>query len=236
MGYAQQTLKGLIVADSLDNYQVNIVNINNKQGTTNLKSGEFVIPAQVNDSIVFSSVKHDFAYHIVKDSDFNHPIKIKLSVAINELEEVVLSQYDLTGDIAKDANEVEEKYIDQAQRFGFAKPRRLTPVQREVYAVQTSGPLAVLMMHLNGQMASLKRRIKFAENQQNQRLVLPYITDSLLLNFFKLELDYKDDFAYYCAEDPELLSLVRQKDRLRIMEAIKAKVAPYRKTKYVLRE
>ncbi|WP_207038933.1 hypothetical protein [Psychroflexus sp. ALD_RP9] len=236
MSFAQNYFEGKIIADSLENYQINIVNITNKQGTTTRKNGRFSIPAEVNDSVVFSSVKHEFAYRIVKASDFNQVVEIPLKVEINELPEVILNSYDLTGDVAKDISQVKVEYIDQKARFGFSKPRRLSPVQRQIYAVQTSGPLALMIMQFNGQMASLKRRIKYAQEQRNQQLVLPFITDSLMVNFFKLDLMYKDDFAYYCAEDSQLLNLVRQNDRLKIMEAIKAKVALYRKSKYNLKQ
>ncbi|MGB2088396.1 MAG: hypothetical protein ACPHVL_07115 [Psychroflexus salarius] len=234
--FAQNYFEGKIIADSLENYQINIVNITNKQGTTTRKNGRFSILAEVNDSVVFSSVKHEFAYRIIKASDFNQVVEVPLKVEINELPEVVLNPYDLTGDVAKDISQVDVEYIDQKARFGFSKPRRLSPVQRQVYAVQTSGPLALMIMQFNGQMASLKRRIKYAKEQKNQQLVLPFITDSLMVNFFKLDLIYKDDFAYFCAEDSQLLNLVRQKDRLKIMEAIKTKVVPYRKSKYNLKQ
>lgn len=229
---AQTYLEGKVIADSLENYQINIVNITNKLGTTTRKDGSFKLQAEANDSVVFSSVKHEFTYIIVQDSDLKSSIKVPLTVAINELPEVVLNPYNLTGDINKDIANIKVNHIDQTN-FGFSKPRRLNDVEREVYAMQTTGAIGLLIMQLNGQMASLKRRIKFNEERQNQAKILPHITDTLMLNFFKLDLAYKEDFAYFCAGDPELLKKIGG-DQLELLEAIKAKVPLYISSNYDL--
>ena len=57
-GFAQK-FEGKIVADSISFTQVNIVNLTQKLGTVNAKSGEFSIDAKIGDEVMFSSVQYE---------------------------------------------------------------------------------------------------------------------------------------------------------------------------------
>ncbi|SHE48728.1 hypothetical protein SAMN05444278_10255 [Psychroflexus salarius] len=233
-----QIFEGEIIADSLDNYQINIVNISNKQGTTTRKNGRFSIPAEVNDSVVFLSIKHEFAYRIIKASDFHQVVEIPLKIEINQLPEVVLSQYDLTGFIEKDAQQIKNTTFNQKSITGFSKPRRLSYPQRELKRVSrfsigpaTSIPLDYIIMALNGDLAELKRLRQNNIISRRQAKLKGYFTQKYLVESLEIDSLYVEDFLYYCAEDLSLLKTLRN-NKLAVYDSIQEKAKNYKRLKF----
>ncbi|QSS97557.1 hypothetical protein [Psychroflexus sp. ALD_RP9] len=233
-----QIFKGQIIADSLDSYQINIVNITNKQGTTTQKNGRFSIKAKANDSIVFSSIKHEFAYRIIQASDFYQVVEIPLKIEINELPEVVLSQYDLTGFIEKDAQKVKNTVFNQVEVTGFRKPRRLSYPERELKRVgkfnigtATSIPLDYIIMAINGDLAELKRLKQSNLVTKRQAKLKGYFTQNYIINRLKIDSLYVEDFLYYCAEDKVLFKTL-QGNKLAVYDSIQKKAKDYKRLKF----
>ncbi|MGO1752192.1 MAG: hypothetical protein ACTHYV_06845, partial [Psychroflexus sp.] len=106
-GLAQQRyLRGQIIADSIQYYQVNIVNITQETGTLTSQNGTFKLAVDLNDSIVFSSLVHEFQSLVVTNSTLSKPVDIKMKRQINELPEVVVNAYDLSGELGQDVIQV----------------------------------------------------------------------------------------------------------------------------------
>lgn len=225
-------LRGEILADSIQYYQVNIVNITQETGTTTAKDGHFVLAVNLNDSIVFSSLIHEFKALKVNEEHLKKPLKIHLNPQINELPEVVLKPYDLSGDILIDVPKIKVSHIDQTN-YGFGTVRRLTPLQQEMYFVQTTGVVGQVIMQLNGQMEQLRRRIEINNKIRKQLKIRPYITEELMQNHLKINPIYRDDFAYFCSEDPELLAILGE-DKLKMIEMLMEKSEAFKKSKYDL--
>lgn len=233
-----QVFTAKVIADSLDQYQINIVNITNRQGTTTQKNGQFSIPASVDDSIVFSSIKHEFKYHIVKASDFDQITEIKLKVAINELEEVVLSQYRLSGDINKDIKAIKAEPFDQLAITGFSQPRRLSYPERELKRIgrfsigpAPSIPLDYIIMALNGDLAEL-HRLKDSNHLIKQKSKIATVFNHYFIqNTLEIDELYVEDFLYYCAEDENFIKLLRQ-NTLVAFDIIRQKALDYKQLKF----
>ena len=62
-------MKGQIYADSLETYQVNIINITQEIGQVSTPEGKYNIRAQVGDSILFTSLQHKTYTIKVEDSN-----------------------------------------------------------------------------------------------------------------------------------------------------------------------
>lgn len=227
-----QILKGEIEADSLTSYQINIVNITQETGTVTSKNGAFSLAVNLRDSIVFSSLIHEFKALRVSKEHLKDTLRVRLKQQINQLPEVVLNPYDLSGDVLIDVPKIKVSHIDQTA-YGFGTVRRLTPIQQEVYFVQTTGVVGILMMHLNGQMKQLKRRIAINEKVVKQLKIRPYLTEGLLRDQLDINPIYRDDFAYFCSKDPELISVIGQ-DKLKMIEMLIEKSVKYKASKYAL--
>lgn len=225
-------LRGKIEADSIQHYQINIVNITQETGTTTAKDGSFVLPVEINDSIVFSSLIHEFKALRVRKKHLEESLQIHLKPQINQLPEVVLKPYDLSGDFLIDVPKIKVSHIDQTS-YGFGTVRRLTPIQQEMYFVQTTGLIGQLTMRLNGQMKLLKRRIEINNKIKKQLRLRPYITENLMQNKLKINPIYRDDFAYFCSDDPELMAIIGE-DKLKMIEMLMEKSEAFKKSKYDL--
>jgi len=109
MGFSQEfsEIRGKIITDSLQFDAIHIVNKTREIGTISDQSGHFLIKALSGDILVFSSVQHETKIYKVKDADIGSGgIVISLQRSVNKLDEVVVSQYSLTGDLENDLQEI----------------------------------------------------------------------------------------------------------------------------------
>jgi|SRR5690625_1945147 len=105
---------GKIKTDSLQEISVNIINISRQKGTISKKDGSFEIQVFLEDEILFSALGFENHTIIITDSVLkNQPVEIQLETAVNLLEEVKLSNFNLSGDLVRDAAQIE--YFDQTE-------------------------------------------------------------------------------------------------------------------------
>lgn len=238
IAFAQKQFEGKIIADSLEGIQINIVNITNKQGTTTRKNGCFSIIAEVKDSIVFSSVKHDFKYHIVQAKDFTKIVEIQLNIAINELPEVILNPYNLSGDIAKDISQIPENNFDQTEIGLGPKPRRLSYPERELKRVEkmsfglyNSVSLDYIIMSINGDIAELKRLRESNLIVKRKNQLQSYFKHDFIIQELQIDSLNVEDFLFYCAENTPFMNLFRA-DKLAVFDSIKQMSVQYNSQKF----
>jgi hypothetical protein len=78
--------------------------MNSKKGTISNAFGEFMIPVKVNDTLVISEIQYESQKVIIdKEHLKNLQLIILLKLKINELNEVTISEHDLTGNLVNDA-------------------------------------------------------------------------------------------------------------------------------------
>lgn len=233
---AQETsLKGQIFADSISEYQINVININQKKGSLSKANGEFKIKAAVGDSILFTSLQHKTYTLKVKQNNLKTSTSIFLELQINELPEITLNQYELSGNLSKDIEQVQVDFVDQRQ-FGFGIPRQLDKVDREIYTANTSSggiPLTPLINWISGETKRLKKRKENAVIQNNKNIVLRHVTKDLITKDLRIPELYVKDFAYFCAEDQNTMSIVNQDDPLALIDELKLKAIAYLKLKKI---
>ena len=225
----EKYMKGQIYADSLDTYQINIINITQEIGQVSTTKGTYNIKAKVGDSILFTSLQHKTYTIRIEDSNLRTNTSIFLEMQINELEEVTILQYDLTGNLSKDIKQVETDFIDQRQ-FGFRVPRKLAKVERELRAAQSS-TLDFLITSLNGEMKKIKQRLEIANIKTDKNRILRAVPSSLMTADLNIPEIYVEDFAYYCAEDKHTVSIMDKGDPLALIDELKLKAITYISTK-----
>lgn len=222
-------MKGQIYADSISEYQVNIININQKTGSVSKSNGEYKIKANPGDSILFTSLQHRTYTIKVEENHLNSSNSIFLELQVNELPEVTLNSYDLSGDLSKDVDQVRVIFIDQRQ-FGFGVPRQLDKIDREIYTANTSGggvPLTPLLNWISGETKMLKKRKENTLVQYNKIKVLRHVSADLITEDLSIPQMYIEDFAYFCAEDQNTMTIVGQKDPLALIDELKRKAIAY---------
>ena len=103
----RQILKGRVIADSLEVENITVFNISSNIGAITDEFGIFYIKAKENDTLFFQGLSFVSQKYILTKKDFYvEELKIQLEIKTNELNEVVVSPYTLTGDLEKDMNKI----------------------------------------------------------------------------------------------------------------------------------
>lgn len=237
-GLAQQRyLRGQIIADSIQHYQINIVNITQETGTLTSKNGTFKLAVDLNDSIVFSSLVHEFQSLVVTNSTLEEPVKIKLKRQINELPEVVVNAYDLCGELGQDVIQVPTYHLAQ-EALGFSIPRRLDYPTSELKRVKRVSvgfgfavPLEYIIMSLNGDIKKLERYQNILKIEKQKEKLLAYFKTEFIVKNLKIDTSSVDDFIYFCMEDQSFIETFRN-DKLAAFNEIEQKAEAYNTKNY----
>lgn len=105
-----EVFKGVLVCDSLKVERATITNTTLETNTISDDLGFFSIYAREGDTIVVSSVTFDTERFVLKASDFKKLISvIHLTMKINQLDEVKVGAFKLTGDLVYDAKRIKVK-------------------------------------------------------------------------------------------------------------------------------
>lgn len=103
-------LRGIVVSDSLQVERITVTNVT--AGTYSITNdlGQFSIFAKEGDVVVFSGVAFETKEITLKALDFQEMIfKVKLNIQINELDEVKIGPFKLTGDLVYDSQRIKVK-------------------------------------------------------------------------------------------------------------------------------
>ena len=229
---AQETyLDGQIYADSIADYQVNVINITQEIGSVSNPEGKYRIKASLGDSILFTSLQHKTYTLKVKASNLLSSTSIFLEPQINELPQVTLNPYDLTGNLTTDVDNMKVNFVDQRQ-FGFGVPRELNKIDRELYTAST-GMLTPLIYALTGERKRLEKRKQNATISSNKNTILRRVDANLITKDLNIPKLYVEDFAYFCAEDKNFMSVVEKNDPLALIDELKIKAIAYLKLKEI---
>lgn len=230
-----QRLKGKIIADSLEGFAINIVNYTKKIGATNDQRGNFEIPATVNDSIIFSSVQYEVISILVNEDDLeNENFQVKLNPVVRKLQEVNVSDINLSGNIDKDAKYIEIKPFVNNRTLGlpFRDIKQPTQIERRIYTAK-SGIIDRPINYLNGTLKKLKR-IKALQDLDR---LIEKGEASFNMAFFTKDLGIPEtlisDFIYYCAEDEYFENLLENTKRLSLLEFFQEKAKFYKEYKEI---
>ena len=233
-----QNFEGKIVADSISFTQVNIVNLTQKLGTVNSVNGEFRIDAEIGDEVMFSSVQYEpYQITITKEILQKKNNTIFLFNLVNELDEINISNIDLSGDLNKDAGKIETNPYFNPAEFGLpinTKPKPTT-AQRRIYTASTGNgliPLDPIINTITGRMAMLYRQ----RDYEMDRNLMIKAYNSRPLDYFVTELkipeEYVEDFLYYCTDFKPFRQLVVQKEKtFKLSEFFEEKSVSYKEMK-----
>lgn len=115
-GLQRKILRGRIIADSIEVEKLTVYNVSSKIGAITNIDGEFSINARATDTLFIQGLSYDSKKYVLTDKDFWLPVlEIKLHIKITELNEVVVTPYTLTGDLAVDTKRI------QVYGDGFSK-------------------------------------------------------------------------------------------------------------------
>ncbi|MCK8523943.1 carboxypeptidase-like regulatory domain-containing protein [Aquimarina sp. D1M17] len=229
-----EMLRGRIVASSIEGFAINIVNYSNNRGTTNDERGYFEIPAKVGDTVVFSSVQYQKVSYVVAKDDLEKTVRITLNDKTLLLDQVQISNIELSGNLDNDVGKVELKPFVDNRTLGlpFSDRPQPTLIERRIYTAR-SGILDLPINYLNGKLKKLKRIKALKDLDRLIEKGETTFNTTFFTNSLGIPEDFITDFMYYCAEDDYFKDLLENSKRLSLVEFFAQKAISYRAYKEI---
>jgi hypothetical protein len=230
----QKDLEGKVYSADGDVAATHVLNTTTQRATITDINGFFSIPVHVNDTLVFSAVQFKKKQVVVTLSIYSSTfLSVPLEDALTELDEVVVTPYNLSGDITKDITTLNLEPVVTASTLGLPNAYVKVPTksERELFEATTGGgivPLNPILNAISGRTKMLKQRIKRDDLYERTLRVRDFYADSLYRTELKIPEEKTDDFFYFCEVDSNFQRIVDTHDLFKIWEYLKARSVLYR--------
>ena len=231
----QKELEGRVQSKDGDVAATHVLNTTTQRATITDINGFFSIPVHVNDTLVFSAVQFKKKELIVTASIYESKfLLVPLEDALTELDEVVVTPYNLSGDISRDLGRLETDPVVTASTLGLpnAYVRVPSKAERELFEATSGGvgiPLNPILNGISGRTKMLKQRLERNKLYDRTARVREYYVDSLYRTELKIPENKTDDFFYFCEIDANFQAVVDTHDLFKIWEYLKVRSLLYRK-------
>ena len=225
-GYGQETiqLKGRIIADSLDGASIHIINLNKDSGAASSPTGNFEIPVSIFDTVSFSSIQFEKLEILITRQIMQEGyLLVELTERTNVLEEVYISNHNLTGNLKVDIYNI--SIFDQSQ-LGFAITKPLTIGERRLKSAK-SGAVNHFFNYLSGNTTNLENIIKIENQKGVAQKGMEAFTKAGFINNLDIPENQILDFIYYSMENPNFHILLKPERGLELIEYYQMKAPKY---------
>ncbi|WP_247656710.1 hypothetical protein [Maribacter sp. MMG018] len=232
---AVKDIEGRVHSKDGDVAATHVLNITTDRASITDINGFFSIPVRVNDTLVFSAVQFKKKTIVVTPDIFaSTMLSVPLEDALEQLDEVVVTPYNLSGDLTKDLGGLEIEPVVTASTLGLpnAYVKIPTKAERELFEATSGGgliPLTPILNKISGRTKMLKKRVERNNLYSRTARVRAYYPDSLYRTKLKIPKGKTDDFFYFCEVDPRFQSVVDTHDLFKIWEFLEKKSTMYRK-------
>ena len=219
------------VKSASDVENIHVINKTAQVFTTTNAFGGFKISAKLNDTLQFTSIQHKLKEVIVDVSILiKKEIEVHLEDLIYSLDEVVVGRM-LSGDLLQDLSNVEGRPIT-AMQLGIPsyQGKLKTQSERKLNEATTGGgfiPLFPIINAITGRTKQLKNQIKLEQKDDLLYAIRKRVEAILFLDDVLLE-SLRNDFFYFCSEDPNFEIRCKAKSDLEILEYLKEKLIQYK--------
>lgn len=243
-------LEGRVYSKDADVAATHVSNISSNKGTITDAAGFFAISVQLNDKLVFSAVQFKrkeivVTLEVLKTAVLNIPLKPSLT----ELDEVVVTPYNLTGDLKRDVNTINVGQIVTASTLGLpnANVKVKTQSERRLFEADNGKFISLgnykldstfnpmIMVNLNkilnrvtGRTKVLKKYVAIDKEIALLQKVKRFYPDSVFVQDLKIPEIKINDFMNFCEVDSTYYEVVAADDILNIWEFLYRKSLIYR--------
>ena len=246
---SQTELEGRVYSGEAEVMGIHAINLNLQRATITDSNGFFTIPVRKGDTLVFTAIQFKRKELIVTQEILDMElVTVLLEETLTELNEVVVTPYNLSGNMAVDLNNVKIEPIVDASSLGLLneKTRRmangfLKTVRVSKYAdlvigydtltlepkIYLAPKIIKIYDDISGntkkrqEYAAIEDKITFIEYLRRQ------YTDVAFIQELKIPQENITDFINYCSFDAAFQKIVSTDDNLKLWEFIKAKSSIY---------
>ena len=234
-------LRGKVTSAAEDVVGVVVQNISSKDAVITDIDGNFIIRVRVNDTLVFSAVNFQRKVFPVTETLYNSSfITVPMEEFVNQLREVVVSPYNLSGVLDRDLVKLPEQRVVDAEALGLPNANAKDYTQSERLLKQAtygkfnvgmllSPPLDPIINAITGRTKMLKNRVKVDKTYAQTQQVQNFYVDSLFVTTLKIPKEKIEDFMYFCEVDEAFQTTVDTEDKLKIWDFMVEKSRIYRK-------
>ncbi|MFI8378682.1 hypothetical protein [Leeuwenhoekiella sp. NPDC079379] len=228
-------LSGKITNDSIDHEYLHVLNLTLQKGTITNEQGVFSIPARVNDTLYISAIQFKPKELIVTAQILaRNYLQIELETNITELEDVNISDIDLSGRLGDDMNipKVEKPFNPADAGLPVYKGPILTQEERRLYTATHSGggiiPVGAVINAISGRTKMLKKQVALSRMEIKVQKARNLVADSTYIYQLNIPARYIDDFAHYVFMDQnENLRIASEENPLSLIELLIAQAPLY---------
>ena len=202
------SLKGKITND-FDVEGIHVLNQTSKLNTVTNANGDFIIGVQINDTLLFSSVKYILQEKVITEDIYHQKVlEIKLEELVNELDEVLLGNT-LTGNLAYDIKNIKtEKPIDfddvGIPGFKGVPQEKIVPLAAAAFPVSVN--IEALYKHISGYYKNLKTKRKWTSENTVVVEIINYYGFPFFEDAYGLPQNRVYDFMLFCVETSTIQS------------------------------
>ena len=211
---------------------IHIINKTASRFSISNAHGEFVIPAKLNDTILFSGISYQPKEIVVtKFMIASKEMPVYLEELVNALDEVIVGKV-LTGDLLSDITNAELKPNLDFYDLGIPgyTGKLMTQSERRLYEATSGGglvPIGLIVNAITGRTKRLKQHIKLEKADDCLDQMISKFSDHLFSDF-DLEEGSKVAFFYYCQDDPEFKNLCKTRNDMTTFEFLAIKLEAYK--------
>lgn len=228
-------LKGRIVEADAGIPNVHILNLSAERATITNAEGYFSMDTRVGDTVLISAIRYSRKTLVVTSQMLEAAeLRIEMDPFVNQLQEVVVRPYNLSGKLDEDLMnlDVEEPVTAASLNLPNAYAKKRTQAERQLIEARTGGsgiPLNPILNAISGRTKMLKKRLARDQAYLQTQEVRARYADSLFVSDLKIPQIRIPDFMYFCEMDPEFAELAESDDLLAMWDFLEAKGVEYRK-------
>lgn len=244
VGISQEAkaLRGRVVSKHNDVQNVAVQNKNTQQATITKEDGSFSILVGLNDTLVFSAVQLKKKELPVSEAVYNSSfVNVNMEEFVNELDEVIVQPYNLSGNLSKDLGGLQLEKDVSAEALGLpnADVRIISQSENKLNDADNGKYLYIIPMgiamnvnkilnRVSGRTKMLRERVKLDGAYTAIQEIENRYLDSILIAHLKIPNDRFYEFFYYCQMDDTFKDISDAKDELVLWEFLLKKSESYR--------
>jgi hypothetical protein len=223
---ARKTFKGQVRNDLAPVENVIVFDANSKMGAIVNEYGFFTVLAQVNDTLVFSSLTFKSKKIVLKEEDFITPqFVVTLEVFTNELKEVLIAAKKELDPIPGGS----QKYVDLMYFGDQNSALKNTTMPRDGSIEYGMDFVRIYKDVLKILRKNNPEKVDFYKDTSFSELVLKRINYSFFSNTLSLKDDEIKLFLVFCENDPKSRTLMQPSVEFQLMDFLITKNKEYKK-------
>ena len=221
-------LSGQITNDSIDHEYLHILNLTLQKGTITNERGGFTIPARVNDTLYISAIQFKHKELVITSEILSrNNLQVELETEVTELEDVNISNIDLSGRLGDDMNipKVEKPFNPADAGLPVYTGPILMQEERRLYTATHAGggiiPVSTIINAISGRTKMLKKQVAISRMEVKVQKARNLVADSTYIYQLNIPARYIDDFAHYVYEDQtKNLQIASEENPLALIELL----------------